>query len=189
MPGHDADTPAHRDDITVIDPDDIDAGTDALGIGAGEAPPGTYALVYSLATDATISVGALGTAAFPTGAYAYVGSAFGSNGLGRVDRHRRVADGDHGVRHWHVDYLGGHPAASLDAVVAAPNAAVECGLASALCAAVRTDGRNQTPLAGFGASDCDCVAHLVGADDVESLRSAAVDALRRIERQDLPSER
>ena len=166
----------------VLAPDEIDAGTDPLGVGvgAGDAPPGTYALVFDVDPATTIAVGALGTAEFPSGAYAYVGSAFGSNGLGRVDRHRRVADGSHGVTHWHVDYLGGHPNTSLASVVAAPYADIECRLASELRERVGGPGpdRLPAPAAGFGASDCGCPAHLVGGDDPAAVRTAAVEAVR-----------
>ena len=164
-------------DVAVLDPDAIADGTDPLGVGAGDAPSGTYVLVFRVDPAATITVGALGTTEFPSGAYAYVGSAFGPSGLGRVDRHRRVAAGSHDVRHWHVDYLGGHAAASLDAVVAAPHADVECRLAAALRdEVVSAESDGDAPLPGFGASDCDCPAHLVAGADPDSLRAAAVDA-------------
>ncbi|MDS0299018.1 GIY-YIG nuclease family protein [Halogeometricum sp. S1BR25-6] len=153
--------------VSLLDPNAIAAGTDSLGVGAGDAPPGTYALLFELSETSEIAVGALGAATFPAGAYAYLGSAFGSNGLGRVARHRRVAAGEHGVRHWHVDYLGGHPNTSLRAVVAAPHADVECDAAAALNA-------GDSPLAGFGASDCDCEAHLARRTEYEKLRSAVL---------------
>jgi Uri superfamily endonuclease len=166
-------------DIVVLDPDTIADETDALGVGAGVAPPGTYVLLFRVDPAATITIGALGDAEFPAGAYAYVGSAFGSNGLGRVDRHRRVAAGSHGVRHWHVDYLGGHAAASLDSVVAAPHADIECELARRL----RSDvGDDDAPIPGFGASDCDCTAHLVAGADTDGLRGAAVEAVEAVAR-------
>jgi Uri superfamily endonuclease len=186
------------DCAVVVDPDAIAGGEDALGIGAGDAPPGTYALVFELDTAATLSVGALGTATFPAGAYAYVGSAFGSNGLGRVDRHRRVATGDHDVTHWHVDYLGSHPDVSLDSVVAAPGADAECRLARELLPMADDDRRSpdgtptpsrgsdgcqeltSSPIEGFGASDCDCRTHLVSGPDAETLRSAVLEALRTV---------
>ncbi|ELZ34430.1 hypothetical protein C474_01951 [Halogeometricum pallidum JCM 14848] len=156
--------------VSLLDPGAIAAGTDSLGVGAGDAPPGTYVLLFGLSAESEIAVGALGTATFPAGAYAYVGSAFGSNGLGRVARHRRVAAGDHGVRHWHVDYLGGHPNTSLLAVAAAPRTDAECDVAAALNA-------KTSPLAGFGASDCDCEAHLAYREGDESLRSAVLGYL------------
>ena len=166
----------------VLDPGAVAAGADPLGVGdgAGDAPPGTYVLVFGLDAAATVTVGALGAAGFTAGAYAYVGSAFGSNGLGRVDRHRRVAEGTHDVRFWHVDYLGGHPAASLDSVVAAPGSDVECRLAAALRKRAHDLAPRPADAAvppGFGASDCGCPAHLVAGADAESLRAAAVDAV------------
>lgn len=164
------------DAVLVVDPDAIEAGTDALGIGSGTAPPGTYVLVFSLGSAETVTVGALGTATFSAGAYAYVGSAFGSNGLGRVDRHRRVAAGEHDVQHWHIDYFGNHSDVTLEAVVAVPHAGIECSLATE---ATETLGRRNTiepvPLDGFGASDCTCSTHLVGDTDVDSLRTTVVD--------------
>jgi Uri superfamily endonuclease len=166
----------------VLDPGAVAAGTDRLGVGAGDAPPGTYALVFGLDAAATIAVGALGAAEFAAGAYAYVGSAFGSNGLGRVDRHRRVADGAHGVRFWHVDYFGGHPAASLESIVAAPGSDVECRHTAAHRERAHGPGSGPDDAdaavpPGFGASDCGCPAHLVAGADAERLRAAAVDAV------------
>jgi Uri superfamily endonuclease len=63
------------------------------------AAPGSYLLVIECETPTEIEVGALGTLGFEAGYYGYVGSAFGPGGLSRVDRHRRVAAGDHEVRH------------------------------------------------------------------------------------------
>lgn len=163
----------------VLDPAAIRAGEDELGIGANDAPPGTYSLVYELEEDANVGVGALGDRTFPAGAYAYVGSAHGSNGLGRVERHRRVASGDHEVRHWHVDYLGGHPSTALVAVVASPSVDVECRVARRLGgssdASLPADERSlSSPVPGFGSSDCDCDAHLVSGAEGETVLSAVV---------------
>ena len=187
-------------DAIVVDPDSIAEATDPLGIGAGDAPPGTYALVYSLPAATTMTVGALGAAEFPAGAYVYVGSAFGSHGLGRVDRHRRVAEGSHTVTHWHLDYFGGHDSTSLVDVVAAPRADVECRLATELRdrtsasqtvgagfgagaeAGASPHGSGERPLDGFGASDCDCPTHFVGGADPKELRSWAAEAFQRVQR-------
>jgi Uncharacterized conserved protein len=120
---------------------------------------GTYTLLLVLPEAATLAVGALGEHHFPAGAYAYTGSALGSGGFVRVDRHRRVARGDHDVRHWHVDFLAGHPATDLvDAVTTAADA--ECRVARAL---------PPGPVEGFGASDCDCLSHLAHAESVAAL--------------------
>ncbi|WP_245800508.1 GIY-YIG nuclease family protein [Natrinema saccharevitans] len=133
---------------------------------------------------ATIEVGALGDLAFEAGAYAYVGSAFGPGGFSRVDRrrskaptrshslrsrdrHRELAAGDRETRHWHVDYLLGHPATRLETAITFPDADRECELATALPG---------EPVEGVGASDCDCPAHLLAATDTTAIRTAAVDA-------------
>jgi endonuclease-3 len=128
---------------------------------------GTYTVVYELAEPATVTVGALGDHQLSAGGYAYTGSALGSGGFARVDRHRRVAAGEHDVRHWHVDYLGGHPAASVHRVRRLPERDVECAVAQAL-----GDG----PVAGFGASDCDCASHLAAYPDA----ATAVDAVEAV---------
>jgi endonuclease-3 len=138
-----------------------------------DADGGTYTLLLELSRDAELEVGALGTHRLPAGAYAYTGSALGSGGFARVDRHRRLAAGESDTRHWHVDYLTGHPATDLITVVTSAGADVECAVAGRL-----PDG----PIDGFGASDCDCRSHLAAAPSLsaltESVRSAHRDATR-----------
>jgi Uri superfamily endonuclease len=150
-----------------ISPETLGTDADPLELGT-HSPRGTYALVFRV-PETAIEVGALGTCQFTPGGYIYVGSAFGSHGLRRLLRHRRVADGNHDTRHWHVDYLGGDPAVELVRVVCVTDADVECSVASALDSA--------TP-SGFGASDCDCESHLAGYDSVEKATSLTVSTLR-----------
>lgn len=121
---------------------------------------GTYTLLCVLPEPATLSVGALGTVDLSAGAYAYTGSALGPGGFARVDRHRRVARGESDVRHWHVDSLTGHPQTELAGVVTTATDA-ECRVARRL-----PDG----PVAGFGASDCDCRSHLSRTGELGTLR-------------------
>lgn len=102
---------------------------------------GTYTLVFSLPSSVTIEVGALGAQRFPAGGYCYTGSALGSGGYSRIDRHRRVAADEHDVRHWHVDYFGGHPETGLVAVERVAGRNCECAVARDL-----GDG----PVPGFG---------------------------------------
>ncbi|MFC6724907.1 DUF123 domain-containing protein, partial [Halobium palmae] len=83
-------------------------GSEWTGANGGDEG-GTYTLLFELAESTSLEVGALGTHTVPAGWYAYTGSALGSGGFARVCRHERVAAGDHDVRHWHVDYLGGCP--------------------------------------------------------------------------------
>jgi len=127
---------------------------------------GTYTLLVELSSPTTIGVGALGEHRFRAGWYAYTGSALGSGGFARVDRHRELAAGDRSTRHWHIDYLLGHPEARLREVVTSAGADVECAVAGAL---------PPGPVDGFGASDCDCPAHLARFAD----RDAALSAVRR----------
>lgn len=134
---------------------------------------GTYTLVYAVPDPVEVEVGALGSRELPPGGYAYTGSALGTGGFSRVDRHRRVAAGDHEVRHWHVDYLGGHPAVSLVGVERVGDGTdAECRVARALAdRAAATE-----PVAGFGASDCDCPSHLVRYDSVAAAETAVEGA-------------
>jgi endonuclease-3 len=125
---------------------------------------GTYTLLCHRTSGGSITVGALGDIDFPAGWYAYTGSALGSGGFARVDRHRAVAAGDNDARHWHVDYLLGDDATSVDAVVTT-EAAVECVVARRVADAARV-------VPDFGCSDCDCRSHLAAADERGALLSA-----------------
>jgi len=149
---------------------------------------GTYVLVVDLPAPATPEVGALGPTALPAGAYAYVGSALGRSGFGRVGRHAAVAAGENDARHWHVDHLLGLPDATLAGVALAPDAAVECAWAAALDPDGDPSPAGAPPglsrVEGFGATDCDCPAHLFGLPaggspdhDADGARGALADAV------------
>lgn len=121
---------------------------------------GTYTLLVELAEPATVEFGAAGERDLQAGWYAYTGSAFGSGGFSRVERHRELARGERDVRHWHVDYLFGLSASRIADAVKSRGVDVECqvncdALAEADC----------EPVAGLGASDCDCDSHLLYATD------------------------
>ena len=63
---------------------------------------GSYALIIRRESSTPLTIGRLGSFAFPAGLYLYAGSAL--NGLeSRVRRHLR-RDNDK-KRHWHIDYL------------------------------------------------------------------------------------
>lgn len=127
------------------------------------AAGGTYTLLLSLTTADTVEVGALGDLAFDPGWYAYTGSALGRGGFTRVDRHRELARGERDTRHWHVDYLLGHPATRLGAVVYTGDGTdIECAVSRAL--AVEFE-----PVPSFGASDCGCDSHCVYDPDGDAL--------------------
>ncbi|WP_254765762.1 GIY-YIG nuclease family protein [Salinilacihabitans rarus] len=133
---------------------------------------GTYVLAIELAEDATVEVGALGERAFARGTYAYVGSAFGPGGFSRVDRHRELARGERDARHWHVDYLLGAPEATLAHAVLFPDEDRECDLAATLPG---------DPVPDFGASDCDCEAHLLAAPGTAALLAALEEVGGRVD--------
>ncbi|ARS88406.1 GIY-YIG nuclease family protein [Natrarchaeobaculum aegyptiacum] len=128
---------------------------------------GTYLLVIDVPRAVSLEVGALGDVTFRAGVYVYVGSAFGPGGFARIDRHRELAHGERETRHWHVDYLLGHPDTTLEDAITFPDADRECELAGSL------PGES---VDGFGASDCDCPAHLLATASADAVLEAAVDA-------------
>lgn len=130
---------------------------------------GTYTLLIERTDGGRIDVGALGSLSFPEGWYAYTGSALGSGGFSRVERHERVAAGEHDVRHWHVDYLLGAPGTSLDHVVRSAGVDIECAVADAVAG---------SRVEAFGSSDCDCESHLAFHPD----RATLLDAVDRAHR-------
>ncbi|MFU1781082.1 GIY-YIG nuclease family protein [Haloarcula japonica] len=133
---------------------------------------GTYTLVLERDAGGPITVGALGEIEFPAGWYAYTGSALGSGGFGRIDRHRAVAAGDNDTRHWHIDYLLGDAATTVGQVVTT-EADIECSVAE------RVDGPTAEGFEGidaFGCSDCDCRTHLTYHEHREKLVGAVTDA-------------
>ena len=112
---------------------------------------GIYCLVFRN-PGCTVRVGALGEIHFPPGWHCYVGSALGSGGLKRLERHISLARNRDKRPKWHVDYLLTSPSFSLAcAVYAVTSNRMECTLAHEL-----GDGS----VRGFGSSDCDCASHL-----------------------------
>ncbi|MWG34116.1 GIY-YIG nuclease family protein [Halomarina oriensis] len=137
---------------------------------------GTYTLLVTLDEDARIAFGAAGERALPTGTYAYVGTALGPGGFSRVERHRELARGERETRHWHVDYLLGHPSSDVASAVTTPDVDAECRVAGAL-------GERVTPVTGLGASDCTCETHLFGPAEPDEL-GGAVRAAHEAVRED-----
>jgi len=134
------------------------------------ADPGSYLLVVDCERPTNIEIGALGVRSFEQGVYVYAGSAFGPGGLGRVDRHRRVANGEHDVRHWHIDYFLGTQAVDIARVETFPEQDVECALATTLGEA------DVDYIEQFGASDCNCESHLWGPTDYTTVAAVVKSA-------------
>lgn len=142
-------------------PPPVGHNTDAVLLDDGlarDVTGGTYTLLVELASSTTIRFGATGERDLPRGTYAYVGSALGTGGFARVERHHELARGERDARHWHIDYLLGAPEASVVGDVRTAGD-VECAVATALREHERAD-----PIPGLGASDCDCPTHLVRLD-------------------------
>jgi Uri superfamily endonuclease len=112
---------------------------------------GIYCLAFKN-PGCTVRVGALGEITFQPGWHCYIGSALGSGGLKRLERHISLAARRDNRPKWHVDYLLTSAAFSLIcAVYAVTTERLECGLAHEL-------GYGGVPR--FGSSDCDCISHL-----------------------------
>ena len=114
--------------------------------------PGTYGLLFYRPGDGRIGVGKLGRFGFPAGFYLYVGSALGPGGLG--GRLRRHLSEDKRT-HWHVDYLS-----EQAEIVEIWTVTGEKRLEHLWAAAAGQMPGASMPVAGFGASDCRCPAHL-----------------------------
>jgi Uri superfamily endonuclease len=113
---------------------------------------GVYCLIFKN-QGVTVHVGALGDIPFQAGWHIYVGSALGSGGLKRLERHISLARMHDKKPKWHIDYLLINPGFSLCyAIFVVTQKQFECGLARSL----RTSG-----VLGFGCSDCSCSSHLL----------------------------
>ncbi|MBI4302132.1 MAG: GIY-YIG nuclease family protein [Chloroflexi bacterium] len=112
---------------------------------------GTYALLLFLEREAHLAVGKLGEFAFASGYYLYLGSALGGLDV-RVNRHLKKDK----VLRWHIDYLR-QRATVLEVWYQISSRSQECLWRK--CASTLI-GR-QTPITGFGSSDCGCDTHLV----------------------------
>lgn len=112
---------------------------------------GIYCLVFKN-PRCTVRIGALGEINFQPGWHCYVGSALGSGGLKRLERHISLAAQHNKKPKWHVDYLHTSTCFSLVyAVSAVTGDRLECRLAQEL------DGDG---VPKFGCSDCTCPSHL-----------------------------
>ncbi|MBC7263333.1 MAG: GIY-YIG nuclease family protein [Chloroflexi bacterium] len=115
--------------------------------------PGTYVLILYLPKELSLIVGGLGTFDLEPGYYTYVGSARGPGGLAaRIARHARKGN----PLRWHIDYLRPHTQWRAIWWTESPQR-LECKWAQALSS---LPGATK-PIPGFGASDCQCVTHLL----------------------------
>jgi Uri superfamily endonuclease len=114
---------------------------------------GTYALVFQCHQPKAVTVGNLGDVLIASGFWIYVGSAFGPGGLrSRLRHHLKPSPSPH----WHMDYIK-TVMQPVEIWTTTDTVKREHEWARAL-ASLR--GASQ-PIAGFGATDCDCRAHLI----------------------------
>ena len=100
-----------------------------------------------------LQIGRLGGMQLSKGWYVYVGSAFGPGGLAaRVSRHLQR----HKTRHWHIDHLIWATTVREVWYSQRQRDLEHCWAQAALD---QPAARNL--LRGFGASDCQCLSHLV----------------------------
>lgn len=145
-----------------------------LRLASLPAERGVYCLVLRLCAPVQLTVGQLGSFAFPAGWAVYVGSAGGAGGLrGRLKHHLEPAS----KPHWHIDYLR-HVAPIREIWYAAAPTRDEHPWAAALCSLPGA----AIPAPRFGASDCRCpthLAHFADEPDAAALSHALRIALRR----------
>ena len=124
-----------------------------------KASRGVYLLLIEILEESQIVIGKLGTQVFPKGFYLYIGSALGgtSTSLGwRITRYLTISKRKH---RWHIDYLLDDKHTEITEIFfAKTHEDMECTLSKA----VLTREWIETPIKGFGASDCpaNCPAHL-----------------------------
>ena len=106
-----------------------------------------YAAFFRLSSRQEIEIGALGEKTFEPGIYVYVGSAM-TNAEKRIQRHFS----DKESFHWHIDYFRSK-ADPLDCFILPESSDYECVLSE-------ITGDIGEPVPDFGASDCECEAHL-----------------------------
>lgn len=134
---------------------------------------GVYVLILKLDQESDIQIGKLGKFLFRNGFYAYTGSALGSGGFKRVERHFNVSNGKNSTRKWHIDYLL-PKSRIMHAILIPTEDTIECKLARNI---MKISGISIVP--GFGCTDCKCETHLIYAQD--DLKNMITDVCDKME--------
>ena len=131
-----------------------------------KTPKGVCILLIKLDKQQVITIGKQGEITFPSGYYAYIGSAL--NGLEpRLARHLRKEK----ALHWHIDYF--LRKASIDEIIYSKTEKErECIIASQL-----SQELNSIP--HFGCSDCQCISHLYYCEDKSNLRMTIRNSFKK----------
>ena len=129
---------------------------------------GIYTLILQLRKSTIREVGRLGVLHLESGYYAYTGSARGSGGFKRIDRHLNVLCGKNMTRKWHIDHL--LPITSFRcAVVSSTDQDLECAVAKGIDLACER-------VPGFGCTDCSCTSHLHFSSECKDLLDTVMQA-------------
>ena len=124
---------------------------------------GTYAIVMRAQDRQQLQIGRLGGVQLSKGWYVYVGSAFGPGGVAaRVSRHLQR----HKTRHWHIDHLIWATTVREVWYSQRQRDLEHCWAQAAL-----DQPAAQNLLRGFGASDCQCLSHLVRFPTREAVKT------------------
>ena len=128
---------------------------------------GSYILLIRLPKGQTINAGSVPDNYFPSGYYAYVGSAMG--GLkSRLNRHLKKDKRPQ----WHIDYLL-QKAPISGIILCQAEERVECLIAQAL-------SHQFDSILGFGSSDCKCRSHLFFSADENRMKSTILATLNSL---------
>ncbi|MDD1751912.1 MAG: GIY-YIG nuclease family protein [Methanotrichaceae archaeon] len=129
---------------------------------------GIYTLVIRLGDERRILVGSLGSIVFPEGYYAYTGSARGSGGLKRLERHMRLMQSQNQTRRWHIDYI--LPSVDfIGSVITHTDQNLECMVAKRI-------GAELSAVPAFGCTDCSCYSHLHYSENLGRMSSVVLNA-------------
>ena len=128
---------------------------------------GSYVLLIQLPEEQAIRIGSLKAIHFPSGYYAYVGSAMGGF-KPRLSRHLKANK----KLRWHIDYLLAK-ALVTGIILGESKDRVECAIAQAL-------SQQFDPIPSFGASDCRCRSHLFFSANESQLKVAIMANLNRL---------
>jgi len=128
---------------------------------------GSYILLIRLPEGQMINAGSVPDNYFPSGYYAYVGSAMG--GLkSRLNRHLKKDKRPH----WHIDYL--LQKASISGIILCQTEErIECLIAQAL-------SHQFDSIPGFGSSDCKCRSHLFFSANENQMKSTIMATLNSL---------
>lgn len=133
--------------------------------------PGTYVLILKSDVNTVTQIGQRGTLEVLSGYYVYIGSAFGPGGIAaRVHRHCRKRK----RKHWHIDYLR-ELTTPVMAWCCYKDVRLEHDWATAMM-----NMKHSEPIAGFGCTDCSCLAHLFHSSkkpDIETCLQYTCDNL------------